>query len=44
MTLLYYKCPCGKFHDITWEQYKIVLANKKDCNCDLIAEIISKDS
>ena len=38
--LLWYKCPCGKFHDITWDQYKILLENPSDCYCDIIQTLI----
>lgn len=34
--LLYYKCPCGNSHDITWELYKTFIDKKLDCYCDLI--------
>lgn len=42
--LLWYICPCGKNHDIGWSIYKQLVDKRLKCNCDLIAEIISKNS
>ncbi len=42
--LLWYKCPCGAFHDIYWPVYKQLVERQLKCNCELIAEILSKDS
>lgn len=35
--LLWYKCPCGKYHDIAWDTYKILKDQKLDCYCHLIS-------